>query len=607
MQLSQMNWTSSLRLPVALDSNMVLQRSPKAARLWGWAAAGEHVGAVLEGVPPMSTIADASGRWNLTLPPQPASLVGRTITITAKESGGMRNLTDVLFGDVFLCSGQSHMSFSVNQDLDGRAEIAASASYPGLRMLTVADDCQTKPSTDLRKVKYYNGSAWARSEPSSFGNTNFGYPSAICYFFARHLYSELGGIVPVGFLSAAVGGSAIEFWMSDAARSDASCGGVAVGVNAACPGSQNPAFNSANDLLRGDVTPPGSGSAGWSDGCFFNAMVSPLAPMVLRGLLWDQGEANYKDSCAVWGCKLASLAKDWRQELFHQDDMLFTFDQLRADPQAAGIGSRRLAAAIDGATYTSRVDLQTCLANDTSEGHSTRKVEVGRRLSLAALVRAYGRPPSSLTSGPIIIGWNNQSISQGASQSAAGSLINISIKLNFSHQLHHWDAPECAGCCRGATGPLIQGTPKTGDSWSFVHADLSISTVCVEAPPSSGAATLYDCDGAANIVQDGGGAGSIWMLVHAPTSGSPITKVVYGGTGPWLAGEAPDATFPGRMRDRAGTPPLIEASALSDSSLKCVYPHQPRYGIEACALYNGIGGYDGHQAIAMSAQWAPLS
>jgi hypothetical protein len=129
------------------------------------------------------------------------------------------------------------MSFSVNQDLNGSAEIAVSAAYPRLRMLTVADDCQTEPVADVRAVKQRapDGSSWTRSEPASFGTAPFGYPSAICYFYGRSLYSHWKGAVPVGVVSAAVGGSAIEFWMRDAARADTSCGGAQAAVESACP------------------------------------------------------------------------------------------------------------------------------------------------------------------------------------------------------------------------------------------------------------------------------------------------------------------------------------------------------------------------------------
>ena len=97
-------------------------------------------------------------------------------------------------------------------------------------------------------------------------------------------------------------------------------------------------------------------------------------------MLWDQGEANYGDNCLTYGCKLSALAYDWRTNLFNQPDILFTFDQLRADAMAQGTGTPSYADAIPHSTFSSRVDLQTCFANDTSSGHAIRKLEVRHSL-----------------------------------------------------------------------------------------------------------------------------------------------------------------------------------------------------------------------------------
>jgi hypothetical protein len=88
--------TGALRLPVVIDSNMVLQRE-KAAHLWGWADAGESVSAAIDGAEVAHTTADVNGTWSMLLPPQPASATGRNLTIYA--ASGSRNLTDVLFGE----------------------------------------------------------------------------------------------------------------------------------------------------------------------------------------------------------------------------------------------------------------------------------------------------------------------------------------------------------------------------------------------------------------------------------------------------------------------------------------------------------------------------
>ena len=209
----------NLTLALVLDSNMVLQRAPKQAKLWGSATPGAAVQVQLDppSGPTVTATADGAGAWAATLPPQKAG-VGHSVLVTTKD-GGRRLLTNVAFGDAYFCSGQSHMSFSVNQDMNGTQSIAESAKYPGIRMLTVAQGLtSTTPLDDLRGTqcnralggKLPNGcnTSWLVSEPTSFGagpRKNFSFPSAICYYFARELYQHQQGAVPIGIISSAVG------------------------------------------------------------------------------------------------------------------------------------------------------------------------------------------------------------------------------------------------------------------------------------------------------------------------------------------------------------------------------------------------------------------
>jgi len=300
--------------------------------------------------------------------------------------------------------------------------------------------------------------------------------------------------------------------------------------------------------------------------------------MALRGILWDQGEANYGDDCLTYGCKLSALAHDWRTNLFNQSEILFTFDQLRADAMAQGTGAPSYADAIPHSTFSSRVDLQTCFSNDTSSGHAIRKLEVGRRLSLAARVVEFGEVATGLSFGPMISGVMAQAVSLHGSSKLA--LLNVTIYLRNGAGLHHSDAPECIGCCKGWTEPLTQGVPATGDAWVLVFESGRRATVCKDKNVSTA------CTGSAMIVSDRAAEQADQaviniLMVMADQTGLPqeaLSHVQYGGDGPWFASE--------QYGDQA----------------KCVYPHSFRFGIEACALYNGVGGYDDHAGIAMPAQ-----
>ena len=95
------------------------------------------------------------------------------------------------------------MTFSINQDMNANTTIAASASYPGIRMLTIDTATSTTPLDDIIKAKGATSeSGWLQSTPASFGRALFGYPSAICYYTALHLHKHLQQKVPIGVVSA---------------------------------------------------------------------------------------------------------------------------------------------------------------------------------------------------------------------------------------------------------------------------------------------------------------------------------------------------------------------------------------------------------------------
>ncbi len=666
--------TGNLTLPRVLGSHMVLQRAPKNARVWGWATPGDKVTVTLAGASAVQSTADASGAWSVSLPPQcPAGCVGKQLTIDSSD-GGSQVLTDVVFGDVLFCSGQSHMTFSVNQDMNANATIAAASSFPGIRMLTVDTTIATTPLKDIARAKGATSeSSWLTSTPESFGSALFGYPSAICYYTALHLHQHLQSKVPIGVVAASVGGSAIEFWLSDAARADKTCGGRA-NISAACPaGSEPPPLSSTSSAGVG----ASAKMEGWTPSCFWNGMVHPVVKMTIAAILWDQGEADNAHSCLQWGCNLASLGQSWRgPDGFNDDTIVFSYDQMRPGIDAAGgAGLPQYAepGGIPNSIFTTRLDLQTCLPNGTSAGHAVRKLEVGRRLALALRVALLKEKSTPLSFGPTITGATVTAL-------PGGKLLNISVSLKNAEGLHHVDAPECDGCCHGRTGTLIQGSPQTGDGWSFTFSDGSVGTVCKEGMP--------ECDGRANIRPDF----SLDMLVPKTSAATDITDsltvtaITYGGVGPWLNDQAaaaltstePNAeagaavaaatapckiedfhshrchinmtnltstaissaaecsaaccaatTFtcttaawhttggvclggdvdkqPNCLRDTTWTTSLVNyvpkpPAPAPAHQLKCVYPHGPRFGIEACGLANGVGGYDDHQGIGMAAQ-----
>ena len=105
---------TGFNLSNTLGSSMVLQRAPQSAMIWGFGEPGVVVTTVLHGTELFNATVDGNGTWRQQLPPQPASKAPTTIALTGSD-GVHLVLDDVLFGDVFLCSGQSNMQCALSR------------------------------------------------------------------------------------------------------------------------------------------------------------------------------------------------------------------------------------------------------------------------------------------------------------------------------------------------------------------------------------------------------------------------------------------------------------------------------------------------------------
>ena len=148
-----------------------------------------------------SARADDAGRWNARLPAQPA---GGPHVLTARTEDGSHSATDVLIGDVWLCSGQSNMEWPVRQTHDAWNEAALSANAR-IRHVTIPRVTAAAPRAGFDLPLQW--------KPAAPGNTE--HFSAVCYYFARELQKFVD--VPQGLIASSVGGSRIEPWMSDGA------------------------------------------------------------------------------------------------------------------------------------------------------------------------------------------------------------------------------------------------------------------------------------------------------------------------------------------------------------------------------------------------------
>jgi sialate O-acetylesterase len=172
---------------------MVLQRD-QPLPVWGWAAPGRVV-TVEVGPHSARTRTNAEGRWRITLP---ALESGKgPLTMTVKAGDETIRLTDILVGDVWLCSGQSNMEMSVSGSADGKAEIKA-AKHPNIRIFTVPLDIAIDPQDDIV-------GQWQACSPETIGGF-----SAVGYYFGREIHQRTN--VPIGLIHSSWGGTIIEAW-----------------------------------------------------------------------------------------------------------------------------------------------------------------------------------------------------------------------------------------------------------------------------------------------------------------------------------------------------------------------------------------------------------
>lgn len=162
----------SLRLASIFQDHAVLQRDRPIA-VWGRAAAGETVSVSMGGLQARARV-DASGRWSVELPPMGA---GGPFTLEARvASGAAQTLSDILVGDVFLCSGQSNMELAVSRSRGGEWA-AARAADDRLRLLSPPTPIGWPRPRTCRRVPSGGSPLRRRSAPSRPPATS---PGASC-------------------------------------------------------------------------------------------------------------------------------------------------------------------------------------------------------------------------------------------------------------------------------------------------------------------------------------------------------------------------------------------------------------------------------------------
>lgn len=396
---------AEVKLPSIFGNNMVLQRDMPAP-IWGWAAPNEALTITVNRQDIESEIdtynvkADEIGNWKTTLKATPA---GGPYQIEIK-GGNTVEFSNILFGEVWVCSGQSNMGWTVNQSKNREEEIA-NADYPNIRLFGVPLISSGLPAKNVN-------AEWRPTTSDSVRHF-----SAVAYYFGRHLYKELN--MPIGLIDSSWGGTRIEAWTPPEGFNSVpklsaiteEISDINKNYRMQLPeklkeiedwiADTRVALENNSTIFKMPendhaLTPHNRPTA------LYNHMIYPIVPYAIRGALWYQGESNMREGM-IYHEKMKALIQGWR-EVWKQDNFPFYFVQLapwggydRDDPthlpKIWEAQSATLALPNTGMVVTTDI-------GNVKDIHPKNKQDVGLRLAFWALAKTYGKA-DLVYSGPL--------------------------------------------------------------------------------------------------------------------------------------------------------------------------------------------------------------
>ena len=357
------------------SSHMVLQRDVPCP-VWGWADMGEDVTVEFAGQK-LSAKPGADGKWTVKFQPLKGNSKGETLTIRGKNE---IKLEDVVVGEVWLCSGQSNMEWTVAGSGKAKEEIAA-ANDPRIRHIKIHNGPAKTPEAKVVS------DGWKAASPQTVGNF-----SAVGYYFAREIVKDLD--VPIGLLGANWGGTRIEPWTPPVGFKQ-----VPALAEFAAKLDQYPETQEKPD--KADPTKKVTEVKLQSPLALFNGRIAPLVPFALRGALWYQGESNTGEGM-LYLEKMRGLIAGWRS-IWEMPEMPFYYVQL-APFIYKGAHPENLARIWEAQTAALQIPntgmAVTTDITELNDIHPRNKQDVGRRLALWALAKTYGKK-DIVFSGPL--------------------------------------------------------------------------------------------------------------------------------------------------------------------------------------------------------------
>ncbi|MCT4587641.1 MAG: sialate O-acetylesterase [Carboxylicivirga sp.] len=317
---------NSIEVAKVFQSHMVLQRNAP-IKIWGTAPVNKSFEVVLDGYI-KQVQANKKGRWAVNFPPREASFTPIELRVNQQV------FTDILVGDVWLCSGQSNMKFALEKSDYPKSE--ANCDNPNLRLLlmgavrNVAKNGYTKEELARCNTEDFFKGTWIKSEPASAKPF-----SAVGWVMGNKLQKELN--IPVGLIQMAIGGSAVNNWLPpNIAKKHPLTKDLYGGDWFSNPNVKPQHISRAKDALQNVLKEDEPFVAGkmpyrWvcEPGFLFEAGPTHLKPLKIKGIAWYQGEADSNTSKAVqdYAILFEQMITSWRKH-FGQKDLPFVFVQL---------------------------------------------------------------------------------------------------------------------------------------------------------------------------------------------------------------------------------------------------------------------------------------
>jgi sialate O-acetylesterase len=396
-------WLAAAVTPDVLFSDHAVLQQGIQVPVWGTARAGEKVTITFQGQT-LSTEASATGTWRLTLAPLTA---GGPFEMTLSGDNQV-TIHDLLVGEVWVCSGQSNMERQLGprppqKPLLNWEQEAAAANYPQIRHFGVAQKRADQPATSVIGT-------WEVCSPQTAPKF-----TAVGYFFGRDLH--LARKVPIGLIHSSVGGTPAQAWTRHEALAanpelkvilDSQEQAIAnYAVQLAKYHADEPKLSAAWQEAVAQAkkdgkpeprkpAPPGDPQTNGSrPSGLYNAMIAPLQPYAIKGVIWYQGESNAGQS-KLYRTLFPAMIADWRKT-WGQGEFPFLFVQIA--PFKGMPPEIREAQLLSWQKTPNTAMVVTTDVGDANDIHPANKAPVGNRLSLAARALAYGE--NLAYSGPV--------------------------------------------------------------------------------------------------------------------------------------------------------------------------------------------------------------